>query len=325
LFSGSGLTDAGTFDLGAGPGSRNVFDIDWSPDGKFLALGVSVSPQLRVIEHNDTTFSAEIAAFAHGENVNDVSWSSDSRYLAMGGVTSGGFTTHIFDFSFSSTASAVLTPLASYDHGATVSAVSFSPDIRFLAQGGASSGGVTLRALSFNGSTLTASPSTNIATGATVNAVDWASDGRYLVSGQTTGGGAEVRTFSFEGTTLVPDQTFTHGATVNSVHWSPDGRSIAFVGAVSTTELKEVSALQFAERCTIRGNKISTILGGPLNFGLGRGRGLSASTSENLIIQNSVFNTDINYHFVNNTFRLYLTNVQHTQPSTIANLSFPPL
>ncbi len=323
-FDGTNLIPAGTFAIAGG--TNEVFSISWSPDGRFIAVGLNVSPQVRVIEPQVTAVAATaIATFVHGATVNSVSWSADGKYIAMGGIVSGGVTTRVLDFTLSSAATTVLSSLANFDHGATVNEVAFSPSARFLAQGGAASGAVTLRALAFNGSSLTSAASRDASTGATVNASGWSADGRFLVSGQQTGGGNEVQVFTFDGTTLVQAQTFSHGSNVNSLDWSVDGEAIAIGGAAGVQQLKILTGLTFPKLCTVRENHISNIRGGIVTFGLSRGIGISASGAQNVIVQNSAFSSDINYRFTKNVFLQFLVNTLNTQPSNIANLSFPPL
>lgn len=325
-FDGTSLTAAGTLTIAGG--GTTVLSISWSPSGRFIALGTNVTPEMRVINFpGDVIALTAAATFAHGAQVNSVSWSPDERFIAMGGVVgTGTFTTRVISFILSSAATTILTSAGNFNHGATVSEVSFSPSMRFIAQGGAASAGVTLRALSFNGSSLTSSAPADISTGATVNAAGWSADGRFLASGQNAGGGAEVRAFTFDGTTLVQAQTFSHGAAVNSLDWSVDGQSLAIGGVVSTQEVKILSGLTFPELCTINENRITNIRGGNVAFGFGRGTGMSVSGAANVAIQNEVFNCDLNYRYTKNVFKSFLTNVFNPQePPTIANLSFPPL
>jgi WD40 repeat protein len=321
-FDGAVLTAVGTFTIAA----TNAFAVSFSPSGRYIAVGVDTGAQMRVLNFPASSLAiTDVANFTHGATVNSVSWSPDEKYIAIGGLASAGVTTRVIHFTLDSAATTVLASAADFNHGATVQSVAFHPTMRWVAMGGASSGGVTLRALSFNGSSLTASNPANISTGATVSSVVWASDGRFLGSGQATGGGAEIQAFTWDGTTLVQAQTFSHGANVNGLDWIIGGDVIALGGVVSTAELKTISALKFPEKNIIKGNNVTTINGGAVTFGFARGKGIAASTAKNLVMQNNAFNNDINFHFNNNVFRKYVTNTRDTLPSIITNFSFPPL
>jgi hypothetical protein len=97
---------------------------------------------------------------------------------------------------------------------------------------------------------------------------------------------------------------------------------------VNNTVVSILSGLQFPSGTIIRNNLITLTNGPALATGLpgvSTGRGLSASSSSNLIIQNIAFANDINYVFVDNVFTQYVVNTSNSVPSFIANLSFPPL
>ena len=218
------LSDAGlpTFTHGT-----IVLSVNWSSDGRFLALGGGTAGgvQVEVLEFDGASLKP-VATFAHGTNIQSVYWSPDGRYFAIGGVAFGGVEVQVLAFNGTS-----LTSVATFMSGASISSVNWSPDGRFLAIGGSAGGGVEVQILEFDGTSLTSVAT--FVSGAAINSVNWSPDGRFLGIGVAIFAGIDVQVLEFDGTSLTSVATFMHGDTVSSVNWSPDGRFLAIGGVVA--------------------------------------------------------------------------------------------
>jgi len=309
----------GTPALAAG---NNVNKIDWSSDGRFIAAGLTTANQASVYEYSAGSNTLTlVASAAPGVAVNGVSWSPDVNYLAV------GTTTQVIVYSFDGI---TLTSVAAFAHGAAVNSVHWSPDGRYVVMGGANgTGAVDTRVLNFTGAALV--QVANFSHGATVQSVRWSQDGQYVLLGGATSGGIEVRGLQFQLTALAQVATFANTTQVDSVRWNPTGAVVAIGSvpvAVSGISVRVLTGLQFGFGSTIRNNLVTLNQGAPLTAGLpgvSRGIGLLASSAANLIIQNTAFANDLNYAFVTDVFRQYVSNTASSVPSLIANLSFPPL
>ena len=201
--------------------------VNWSPDGKFLAVAgnLPVGAQVQVYSFSGSSLTLAASAI-YGSTVYAVNWSPDGKFLAVGGAASGA-QVQVYSFSGSS-----LTLAASFVYGATVYAVNWSPDGKFLAVGGNASG-AQVQVYSFSGSSLTLAAS--FAYGALIRSVNWSPDGKFLAVGSDSPlSGNEVQVFAFSGYSLSLVAFIDYGSsassTVWSLNWSPDGRFLAIGG-----------------------------------------------------------------------------------------------
>ena len=192
--------------------------------------------------------------------------------------------------------------------------------------------GPGIEVFSWNGTSLSV-----IATythGAPVYGIDWSPDNNYLAMAGDPSSSVDTRVLNFTGTALNLISNYSHGADVYSISWSPKGDYIVIGGVANTggLEIETLSGLQFPAKHKIINNTISTVNGPAIstsakstNSSVSSGRGVSASSTTNLIMQNTAFECDINYTFVTNTYSQYLVNTLSQFPNISANLSFPPL
>lgn len=296
--------------------------VNWSLDGRFIALGLTTATQVSVYEFSNTPAPGTLTAVTTAATtaVTALDWSPDGNFLAIGN------TTQVIVYRFDGQ---TLTQVAAFTHGAAVNSVNWSLDGRFIAMGGAESGGIDVRVLNFTGAALTQVASFDH--GAAVQSVNWSPDAQYVALGGTTSGGFDTQVLLFTGNSLLLVSSFSNGATVNTIEWSPLGNVLAIGSSpvgVTNSVIRILSGLQFPSGTIIRNNIITLTNGPALAVGLtgvSIGRGLSASSSSNLIIQNTAFANDVNYVFVDNVFRQYVANTSSPVPTLIANLSFPPL
>ena len=218
--------------------SEVVYSVDWSSDGKYLAVGgdhlLTTTVDDVYIFHFDGTALKLVTTELHGEEVRTVAWTPDGKYLAVGGKRDGD-AIQVFSFDGNT-----LKFVDSETNAGRIWSVDWSPDGKFLAVGGQSIaspvGGDEIHIFSFDGTTLTFVASKNY--GYRAWFVTWSPDGSYLaVVGQTPDSTYEVQVFSFDGATLEPIDSKDYGAAVYSADWSPDGRYLA-VGSLGTDDIR---------------------------------------------------------------------------------------
>ncbi len=78
-----------------------ILSVNWSPDGKFLAVGGAAGTggsETRVYEFDASTKTLTLRdSQTHGSIITSVNWSPDGKFLAVGeGVGTGGFEIRVF-------------------------------------------------------------------------------------------------------------------------------------------------------------------------------------------------------------------------------------
>ncbi len=293
----------------------------WSHSGEFIAYSDNQSsfaavPDPEVVVLEFTGSALNIVASNGNLGASAIDWSPDSEFIAAGPV--------VLQFSKGTT----LTIVASLSIPA-VTSVNWALDGRTILFGATTGSGPEVQVASFTGSSLV--PITSFSHGGNVNGVKWASDAQYaIIVGAAGTGGFDIRALKYTGASLSSISNVTHGATNNAVSWSRGGRYIAVASNPNGSTVNEETFLAyiFPSNGIIRNNEIFGVAGPTLAAGLpgfSSGRGLSASSNTNLIIQNTAYNNDINYVFVTNTYQQFLANVSSTVPNNLSNLSFPPL
>ena len=287
------VTEMLTSVTGALGASGTVFDVDWSPDGKYLAVSQDIDVpdfddnRLKIFSFNkaDGTITKITGTLGIGGagDVGTVGWSPDGKYLAVGGVGLTDEGDDFFIYSFDRTAGTL--SLVFQDLGTSIGAIE----------------------------------------------VGWSSDGRYIVMG-ASGPGNSVRVFKFDqaaGTAALVAGLFGATDFVFSAMISPDGNYIAvgankiFVGGVENG-LIMLTGLQFPEKNVITRNTVYCNSGGQCPAGIG----ISGSSVANMIIGNTSYSNPIprganapivssNYAFVTNVFNPLFGQI----PSDLQNIS----
>jgi WD40 repeat protein/transcriptional regulator with XRE-family HTH domain len=209
--------------------SSEVWSVDFSPDGKYLATGSKDNTiRLWSLTSGQTvrTFSTNT-----GE-VGEVAFSPDGKYIISAGgapAENADNTARLWDV-----ASGQLLRVFS-GHTAIVNSVAFSPDGKYIVTAGGADQTARLWDLA-TGKTL------HILTGHTMSVVDvaFSPDGKYVVTASLddtarlwdVATGKEARVFS------------GHTDNVNAVAFSPDGKYVATAGEDSTAKLWEVATGQ---------------------------------------------------------------------------------
>ena len=228
------------------PGS-DVLEINWSPDGKYLAAGInSASDNLFVYQFDRLDFVlARVATpdVSPGDDVFSVNWSPDGKYLAAG-INDFTDTQRIRIYSFDR-ANNSLTQVATPNviPGDRVESVNWSFDGKYLAAGiddVADTQRIRIYQFDRVVQTLTQVATPNIIPGDIVFSVDWSPDGKYLAVGIDFSDTQRIRIYSFDRAnntlTQVATPDIIPGASVISVNWSPDGKYLASGIAAADTE-----------------------------------------------------------------------------------------
>ncbi len=224
-----------------------VNSAQWSPDGKYVAIGTSGTPRIGIYRFNEATLSlsgAFLSLSIDSRSCTSVAWSPDGRYVAF----ASGFAVRtgiLYLYkregeNFTSVQTLTLAP-----DGVYVQTVSWSLDGAYLAVGtdvdptysdAGIAAGHEVQIFSFDGESLTGVTSVN--QDADVTTVQWSPDGNYLAVGTEVGpvysgggitAGDELQLFSFNKTTgvLTGFAGIDEGVGVKSVRWSPDGTYLA--------------------------------------------------------------------------------------------------
>jgi len=213
--------------------------IDWTSDGKYLALGTTqhgITYEVRIYSFDGSSLT-EITGlnlaglFDFGDDVFSVAWTeiSGTKYLAIG--TNFDSELRIYRFNEST-----LTSVTNANQGASaVKSISWHPDGDIIAIGtehdpaSGNQGGVVdeeeVRIYRFTGTALSGITSVNL--GDDARSVCWSPDGTYLAVGKGPVGESELRIYRFDGTRLIHAFDVPQGDGVNAISWHSDGDYIA--------------------------------------------------------------------------------------------------
>ena len=231
-----------------------VAEINWSPDGKYLAVG-GFTPtndnELQVYEFNGSSLTlltnAQVNYGTGGAaTVEATTWSPDSKYLAVGGGTpSNGNELQIYEFNGSSTNLLINAQVA---YGNSVGAIAWTNDSKYIAIGGGiPSNGNEIQVYEFDGTSTNLLINAKADYGSTVADLKWSSDNKYLaVGGFTPTNGNELQIYEFDGSslTLLSNAQVNYGTNVQSLDWSHDDKYLA-IGGQTPTNGNEVQVYEF--------------------------------------------------------------------------------
>lgn len=213
-----------------------VHSVNWSADGKFLAVG-SETPsdtfEIHIYSFDGTALTLASTATV-GDIVFSVNWSPDGRYLAVGSqLTNSEVQVYAFDGN-------LLTLASSQARGAPVNSVNWDPTEQFLAIGGdTGTDGNTLVVYSFDSITGFLIEVATSAQGTEITSVNWAANSIYLATGeQVAPGQIDVRIYKFDGVNLNQITTvISGGAGVQSVSWTQDTDFLSIGGEINSAPL----------------------------------------------------------------------------------------
>jgi len=226
-FSGTSLTLVASLDYGTDPNSE-VRSVNWSPDGRYLAIGGAYPTsgneiQIYKFDGSSLTF---LTSQEYGTFVYSVNWSPDGRYLAVGGhLPTSGNELQVYSFN-----GYVLTLVASKIYGNQLRSVNWSPDGRYLAIGGDHASAIIddLQIYNFNGSSLVLIASKHLTTNI-VTFVRWSPDGYYLVATCVNGvSDKTIQIYKFESSSLtLAASQYLSASGAWSADWRADGKYLA--------------------------------------------------------------------------------------------------
>lgn len=205
--------------------SLSVNALEWSPDGKYIAVGEAGSggtAYFKIYGFNGTALNLAATA-TNTSSIFSVNWSPDGKYVASCNWGSG---LQIYRFDGFALASVVSTSLIYPSNAA------WSPDGMYIAvcDNDTPASGKYLRTFRFNGSSLVSGPIYQVAySSSSARVCAWSPDGKYLIygCGYYTNG---VSIFSFTPSSLTLSKTITVPSsdyTLNAAAWSPDGKYLA--------------------------------------------------------------------------------------------------
>ncbi len=256
----------------AGNSSDQINVVQWSPDGRFLAVGGDIDGTidngLHIYQFSSVTEKLTeilVAALPTGFLTRTIGWSPDGKYIALGATTAGAGIKRLFVVRFDPVTETLTSVAAVNPDEGTLSdvvlSVDWSPDGQYLAVGGAlgDTTGNDLIVYKFNpnNNNLTQVASVNPdggSTGDAVAAVQWSPDGNYLAIGGDISGGSnnDVFVYRFNRTTntltevasVNPDGGATNDA-VGALSWSPDGKYLVVGGTINGTTNNDLFVYQF--------------------------------------------------------------------------------
>ena len=161
----------------------------WSPDGKYLAVGHTVSPFLSVYKYDGSSLTKIPGppALAPEAQVEGLAWSPDGKILATctvpnpSGYNAGLRFYHFEDGAFQTTYISLDGPF----NASRAIDCEWSPDGRFLAAGHTSS--PYLSVYTFDGKAFTQMRTPDLIPSGYVTGVSWSPDGKFLAVSNITG------------------------------------------------------------------------------------------------------------------------------------------
>ncbi len=271
--------------------------IQWSLDDNYIALAGAFGGGLRIYTFDKANHElASVVSALTGSTINSVTWSPDGNYIAVGGASGlpDRFAVYRFDQE-----DGTLTLQDSAITSGEVNAVDWSAGGDYIAVGGTMTPG--LQVYAFNRATGLLESAGSLSVG-TVSSAVWSPDDTYIAIG------TQLYTFDKSMRTLTLAAAGTVGFLANA--WSPDGQYIAAV--LLNTNVQIWSALEFPSKNIIKDNMVYCNSNGTY------GTGISGSSIENLIIQNTAYNNSFNYVFVQNEFNQFF----QTLPNDLQNIGY---
>jgi WD40 repeat protein/DNA-binding SARP family transcriptional activator len=193
----------------------DVFDVQWSPDGQWIAATLE-DGKIRIWEAQ--TGQHQFTLTGHSGVVSGLDWSPDSTRLATGGADG---TTRIWEVA--PTGVRETTSLSSRGTRSGVQSVSFSPDGQRVLAGDHGVNGVTAWDISATGGGEWAS----VAGGPVFDAVAFTPDGSGVVTGVGSGSVSISSAVTGEQQAVIGPGADAHAGDVQLLAMSSDGQSLA--------------------------------------------------------------------------------------------------
>ncbi len=226
-----------------------VNSVKWSPDGLYLAVGItsgtSADPDLHIYKfdrsNGELKDKISVVVAADSDKVLTVDWSLDGLYLAVG-IESGASADpdlHIYRFDRVANSLSKVTSVVVQDNADLVNSVKWSPDGLYLAVGitSGTSADPDLHIYRFDRSNGELKDKISVVVAADsdqVFTVDWSPNGLYLAVGITSGMGADpdlhIYRFDRDTNTLTALLSVVVEDTsdiIHSVNWSDNGEYLA--------------------------------------------------------------------------------------------------
>ncbi len=218
---------------------REVDTLQWSPDGRMLAVAGQTREKLLAQANNVAVYlfsgstTTTLAATAFSVTSSGVSWSPDGQYIAAGGKVNLplSLTVSTSNLQVYSIVNNTLSTVAQTNLGTTRASytgpVSWSPDGHYLAVGGNMR---NLTIYQFNGTTLNQVSATSGVS--EVLGISWHPSGKYIAIA-TNSSTNSIAIYSFNngnGALIATSLTRSYASFATNVAWSPDGNFLAATG-----------------------------------------------------------------------------------------------
>lgn len=288
----------------------DILSLDFSADGRFLAVGGVGGPNLLVYSFDQVTGAISlVSSFAQGSSPHAVSWHPSGNFLAVGDFV-GNVVIYAFDKNAGSWA---LTVVAGGVAGGHADDVNWSFDGLYLLA--TSSDNLTVTVFIFDSIGLTLTQVAQASVGSTSSgyvSAHWSADGKYIAvaNGFDT---AAIYSFSRQNNILAI-QTVLNETGFQWIRWAPDGAIIAV--ASFDQFLSVVSGLTFPAKNILKNNITYCITGQQGAYGIG----IVGSSIENVITGNESYNNNFAYQFVTNVYNNGLDGA----PTLLENIAIPP-
>jgi WD40 repeat protein len=216
----------------------NIETLDWSQDGRFIAVGGVTGKGFAVYSFNGSSTPTIVGSTVTTDGVTGVHWSPDGKYIAVACYDEK----YVRIYSFDGIGKPTLVYTSS-SIGVNGTSVDWSRDGKFIAF----TSWDNIYIFRFNGSTLTQIGNYIDPDFGGIRSVRWSPDNRFIsvASGDNLSVNAAIYRFDGTSTPTIVGASIKAARSAMTNRWSPDGRYIAYGGTITNATTGTVQIYQF--------------------------------------------------------------------------------